>query len=143
MFQKITLKNVTPNTRSQTTIAKGDYRFTFGVESTIASGKGTLAGTVAVGPVCPTPNPDGFSCTPTAEMYAAAKVFVYLTDKKTLIQTIIPDAQGKFSISLTTGTYYIDMAKQSMGGTYGVPTTVTISSGKTATLSLRVDTGLR
>ena len=83
-------------------------------------GKGILKGKVTVGPVCPAdfavkyPN---YDCTPTPDMYAAAKIFVYSSDKKTLVTTIIPDKDGKFSILLPQGIYFVDMTKQSMGGT--------------------------
>ncbi len=108
--------------------------------------EGILQGSVTVGPVCtkeikekyPT-----FSCLPTPEMYAAAHVLVYMPDKKTLVKTIIPDGQGKFSIALPEGEYFIDMIHQRMGGTKGVPTTVTIVHAKPVTLKLDVDTGLR
>ena len=76
-------------------------------------------------------------------MYAAAKVFVYQNDKKTLVTTITPDATGKFSITLPVGGYYIDMIKQSIGGTTGVPKNIEIVPGETVTLKLAVDTGLR
>ncbi len=103
---------------------------------------GTLKGSVTVGPVCPIERPD-YPCKPTPEMYAAAQVFVYLTDKATLVKTITPDPNGDFSISLSTGKYYIDMIHQRIGGTTGVPTTVSITKGGTVTLKLNVDTGLR
>jgi len=104
--------------------------------------QGTLKGQVTIGPVCPVETV-GNPCKPTAEMYAAAKVFVYTSDKKTLLKTITPDQNGKFSINLLPGTYFIDMIHQRMGGTTGVPTTITILSGKATTLNLDVDTGLR
>ena len=108
--------------------------------------KGVLNGKVTVGPVCPADfavKYPTFSCEPTPDMYAAAKVFVYSSDKKTLITTIIPDKDGKFSISLAEGKYFVDMTKQTMGGTYGVPVNIEIAGGKTVTLYPRVDTGLR
>jgi hypothetical protein len=139
----ITLDEVLPAKFPAAALTSKDYRFTFSVKDAAVSSTGTLKGNVAVGPVCPVENPYGVSCTPTAEMYAAAKVFVYMPDKKTLVKTLTPDAQGKFSVTLPAGTYYIDMIHQTVGGTYGVPTTVTIASGQTVTLALKVDTGLR
>lgn len=110
--------------------------------SATVKGQGTLKGTMSIGPVCPVEtvtNP----CKPTPEMYAAAKVFVYKADKKTLVKTVIPGAQGTFSTSLPAGDYFIDMIHQRIGGTTGVPITVTIVADQTVTLTLHVDTGLR
>ncbi|MFA6608609.1 MAG: hypothetical protein WCT07_01725 [Candidatus Paceibacterota bacterium] len=107
---------------------------------------GTLKGSVTIGPVCPVGFAEKyptFSCKPTPEMYAAAKVFVYKMDKTTLVTTVTPDKYGLFSITLPEGSYFIDMIHQKMGGTKGVPTTVTITKDKPVTLNLDVDTGLR
>lgn len=112
----------------------------------VNNGEGKLEGSVTVGPVCPASFAEQyptFSCTPTPEMYAAAKVFVYKMDKTTLVQTISPDKNGKFSVTLKEGQYFIDMIHQKIGGTKGVPTTVIISKDKPVILKLEVDTGLR
>ena len=139
----IALDKLTPDRKSTGEIPQADYRFEFSVIPSSKLQSGTLSGSVTVGPVCPAENPLGFSCVPTPEMYAAAKVFVYQNDKKTLVTTITPDATGKFSITLPVGGYYIDMIKQSIGGTTGVPKNIEIVPGETVTLKLAVDTGLR
>lgn len=112
------------------------------IATSTTKGQGTLKGQMTIGPVCPVETINN-PCKPTPEMYAAAKVFVYKMDKKTLVKTITPDANGRFSVSLPTGEYFIDMIHQRIGGTIGVPTTITIVSGKSVTLNLNVDTGLR
>lgn len=114
--------------------------------TTTEKGEGILQGSVTIGPVCtveikqkyPT-----YPCTPTAEMYAAAHVLVYMPDKLTLVKTIIPDAQGKFSVVFPEGEYFVDMIHQRMGGTKGVPVTINITKDKPVILKLEVDTGLR
>ncbi len=141
--KRVTLSAVLPVKNSTKVIVSSEYKFTFEVNDAVSVSKGTLQGSVTIGPVCPVENSAGYSCTPTPEMYAAAQIFVYLSDKTTFVTTIIPDKDGKFSISLPVGKYYIDMFHQSVGGTTGVPTTVNITSGKTVTLKLAVDTGLR
>ena len=116
------------------------------VKNIVPVNTGILQGRVTIGPVCtkeiiqrfPT-----YSCKPTPEMYAAAHVLIYMSDEKTFVQTIIPDEKGNFSASLPEGSYFIDMIHQRMGGTKGVPVTVTITKDKPVTLSLDVDTGLR
>jgi len=112
----------------------------------ILENKGTLSGSVTIGPVCTKKIKQEFPtlpCVPTPEMYAAAHVLVYMPDKTTLVTTIIPDKEGKFSISLLEGSYFIDMIKQRMGGTKGVPITIVISRDTPIVLKLEVDTGLR
>jgi hypothetical protein len=76
-------------------------------------------------------------------MYAARKVYVYTSDKKTLITTLTPDAQGKFSATLPQGVYYIDMEHSPVGSIVGVPKTVTIIVGQTTQIDISVDTGIR
>ncbi len=125
------------------TAPKCEFAACPGEESAIApAGQGTLKGQMTIGPVCPVETADN-PCKPTLEMYAAAKVFVYKTDKKTLVKTITSGAQGSFSAHLPAGDYFIDMIHQRIGGTSGVPTTVSIIAGKSVTLNLSVDTGLR
>src|SRR4051812_32628744 len=68
--------------------------------STPSAQSGTLMGTMTIGPVCPVEQVNN-PCKPTAEMYAARKVFIYKTDKKTLVATLTPDAIGKFSATLS------------------------------------------
>lgn len=109
----------------------------------INNSSGILNGFVTIGPVCPKDNSAGFSCVPTAEMYASAQVFIYKMDKTTLVKTIIPGSKGEFSISLPVGEYFVDMIHQKMGGTTGVPTVIKISPSSPLTLRLHVDTGLR
>ena len=76
-------------------------------------------------------------------MYSAVKIYVYMRDKKTLITTITPDSTGNFSIALAKGTYYVDMTHPPIGGITGVPKTLDILEGKTVTLLIKVDTGIR
>lgn len=106
--------------------------------------RGTLSGTMTIGPICPVEQ-IGNPCKPTPEMYAARKVAVYALDKKTLIATLIPDASGQFSVSLPVGTYYVAMAspQSGVGSTRGVPATISIKAGATARIAIDIDTGIR
>ena len=143
MGKRVELQEVTPVKNTKAAFEKDAYVFKFVVTKAVTvTEKGTLAGHVSIGPVCPVEHVDN-PCQPTAEMYAAAKVFVYTSDKKTLLKTITPDAGGNFSLELSVGSYYIDILHQRIGNTTGVPTTIVITSGKTSMLSLQVDTGIR
>jgi hypothetical protein len=110
--------------------------------STAVASNGTLQGNVTIGPICPV-EVNNKPCDPTAEMYAAAKVFVYTEDKKTLVKTITPNSKGNFSVNLPAGAYFINMTHQRIGSTNGVPVTITLIPNGTVTLKLSVDTGLR
>lgn len=114
----------------------------FGKVAPIIQGKGTLEGTMTIGPICPVERID-HPCLPSPEMYAAYQVFVYAQDHTTLIATLIPDALGKFHTTLPSGTYYIDMKHQSVGRISGVPASVALVQGKVVILSIAIDTGIR
>lgn len=104
--------------------------------------KGILSGTMTIGPVCPVERID-HPCTPTPEMFAANKVFVYKNNTTQLVATLTPDAVGHFSGALTPGTYTVDVGHQAVGGARGVPVQVSVSAGKTATVNIDIDTGIR
>ncbi len=105
-------------------------------------GNGVLQGTMTIGPICPVEQV-GHPCNPTPQMYAAHTVFVYSSDRSKLITTLIPDANGNFSATLPTGTYFIDIQHQSIGGVRGVPTTLIITTGQVSTVAISIDTGIR
>lgn len=140
----VTLTAVAPVKSSKTTTQPSDYRFTFSVTNT-ATATGTLSGTMTIGPVCPVEQVNN-PCKPSAQMYAARKVAVYKADKTTLVTTLTPDANGKFSAALAAGTYYVNMASPQqggVGGVSGVPATIVIQAGVSTPLSIDVDTGIR
>ncbi|MEK7556015.1 MAG: Gmad2 immunoglobulin-like domain-containing protein [Patescibacteria group bacterium] len=105
-------------------------------------GTGILQGTMTIGPVCPVQRIDE-PCDPTPEMFAARKVFVYLTDRETLVATLVPDGKGKFSTTLPEGDYWVDMAHQGIGGTSGLPIQIHVTANTPVTLTIDVDTGIR
>lgn len=103
---------------------------------------GMLEGQMTIGPICPVERID-HPCKPTPEMFAAKKVFVYGSDKATLVATLTPDSDGKFSMPLPAGSYYADMTRQGVGRISGIPASFRIEDGKTTTLNIEVDTGIR
>ena len=112
------------------------------VATSSSQSNGGLQGTMTIGPICPVEQA-GHPCKPTPAMFAAHPVFVYSSDKSALIETLTPDANGNFSITLPTGTYLIDVQHQSIGATRGVPTLLTITQNATSTLTINIDTGIR
>ncbi len=139
--KQITLVDASPLKSLQGQIVEKDYVFTFRVEGSIAQ-SGTLKGHMNIGPICPVENLNN-PCLPTAEMYTSKKIYIYKSDKKTLVKTIAPSAGGDFSTTLPIGNYYIDMDHQSVGGITGIPANIKIEGGKTITLDIDVDTGIR
>lgn len=141
---EVILSDVLPYPISTRTIKNTDYRFTFSVKTVAAVSNGTLAGTMTIRPVCPVERIEN-PCKATPEMFAARKIAVYTADRQTLITTITPTADGTFSVSLPSGSYYVSMLESTprIGGATGVPTTVTIRPDATVELTIDVDTGIR
>lgn len=139
----ITLVSVQPSEKHAGVVVNpNQYRFMFSVERTGQAAKGLLSGALSIGPNCPVEQA-GVPCNPTPEAYAAHKVFIYTSDKKTLLYTLTPDAQGKFSIPLSTGEYVVDVAHQAVGGVSGAPAVVHITSNITTNITISIDTGIR
>lgn len=102
---------------------------------------GVLKGVMTIGPLCGS-GQTGASCSPSVKMFADRPITVSSSDHSQLIATIIPSPDGTFAQELPAGKYYIFMLPQILGSISGVPTTVTITSGKTTTLNISVDTGI-
>ena len=114
----------------------------FGACPSSEKDSGILRGTMTIGPICPVERIDN-PCNPTPEMYAAHRVFVYNSDKSKLITTLTPNEKGNFSATLSEGKYFVDVERQSIGGTQGAPAVISIKSGETTTLTISIDTGIR
>lgn len=142
--KNITLTSATPAKSSKQTILPADYRFEFKVANAPTAGVGLLAGTMTIGPVCPVEQINN-PCRPTPEMFAARKISVFASDRKTLITTITPGSDGTFSSSLPAGTYYLRMqsAQSGIGSVKGLPATIIIKNGTTTRITVDVDTGIR
>lgn len=105
-------------------------------------GTGTLQGNMTIGPICPVEQV-GHPCNPTPQMYAAHQVFVYNSSQTKLITTLTPDASGNFSATLPSGSYLVDVQHQGIGAVTGAPVMVAVVAGKTAHISINIDTGIR
>lgn len=142
--KRVSLVSITPVPHSKNVIVSQEYRFKFLVTGNVSVSGGTLEGIMTIGPVCPVERID-HPCLPTPEMFAARKIAVYKVDKKTLVTTVTPDGDGKFSTLLSTGSYYVDMADKTRGpgGASGLPTAITIKQGATVHIEISIDTGIR
>ena len=105
---------------------------------------GTLQGQMIVGPICPVEQA-GHPCEPTPETYAAHPVYVYRTDRKTLLVTLTPDAKGQFKVTLPSGDYWVDVdpANPGVGSVQGAPAAVHIIAGATTKIVIDIDIGMR
>jgi hypothetical protein len=103
---------------------------------------GVLEGTVSIGPLCPV-EPCQISPEQLAAVYAARKVIVYNADRSSVIKELSLDQSGKYMTELPQGQYIVDINHVGIDRSAQVPTTVIIESGKTTTLDISIDTGLR
>ncbi len=100
-------------------------------------GTGSLEVTISTGPTCPGGNTGG----PCTEPYANKAINIYAADNL-LASTRTTDKNGKFSLSLPAGEYYLKSAtNKTIGALHQTP--FTISPNQNTTLNLDVDTGTR
>ena len=105
--------------------------------------KGFLEGKITIGPLCPVERfPPDPRCQPTEETYKAWPIAIWTPDKKTKITQLTPHLDGTYTITLSPGDYLVDLEKQPMFGK-NLPTTFTITAGKTTILPIDIDTGIR
>ena len=142
--KRVTLMAVEPAKYSKTPISSSDYRFTFQAVNGMAQAQGRIAGSVTISPICPVEQANN-PCKPTPQQYASHKIGIYTADKKKLLTTITPGADGSFSIAMDVGTYYANLLepKSSIGSVSGVPATFTVRGGESTRLNIAIDTGIR
>lgn len=104
--------------------------------------RGTLSGTVTIGPNCPVETTAG-PCPPPPGAYAMRKVLVETADASKLLFTVDIDEHGFYRIDLVPGTYTIDLKKTGADRSGDVPATVTITQGVATVHNINIDTGLR
>ena len=105
--------------------------------------KGFLEGKITIGPLCPVERfPPDPRCQPTEETYKAWPIAIWTPDKKTKVAQLTPHLDGTYTITLSPGDYLMDLEKQPMFGKK-LPTTFTITAGKTTILPIDIDTGIR
>ncbi len=104
---------------------------------------GVLMGQVAVGPICPVEQ-EGVPCPVPPEAYTSREIIVYRTNHETIVATTHPDATGAYRFELRPGTYIVDLSSAGIGSfSKDLPREVRIESGKTITLDIAIDTGIR
>jgi hypothetical protein len=104
------------------------------------TGQGTLNGVVLAGPTCPVETADS-PCPP--RPVANRQVTIETTAGK-IVATVTTDQQGHFSANLPPGTYVLRLVPD--GGKLPIQrtlTVVTIVAGKTISIQIMLDTGIR
>jgi hypothetical protein len=117
---------------------------TSGVEESdlVLAGRGTLAGFVAIGPICPVEQ-EGVPCPVPPELYAGVDVIVREPDGD-LEARVDLDDQGQYRVDLPAGRYLVTLDHE-LGIDRGFSPTheVEIRSGQTTELDFDIDTGIR
>jgi hypothetical protein len=103
---------------------------------------GILEGNVSIGPICPVERPDQPCITP-PEAYETRKILVFRDDGKTLVKTVSISGKGYYRTELNPGSYVVDINDAGRDRSADVPATMAIRSGKTLTLNISIDTGIR
>ncbi len=107
---------------------------------------GVLAGKVTVGPLTPVERVGITPPVPDPAVFTSRHLLLYRADGKTLVQEVPIQAagyHGVYNVTLSPGTYVLGYPKQGVGGAKGLPATVTVEAGKTTTLDVDIDTGIR
>jgi hypothetical protein len=108
--------------------------------ATATANQGTLNGNVLAGPTCPVATPD-HPCPP--KPVPGRQVAIVTPDGKT-VATVTTDKNGHFSVMLAPGRYTVKVARAS--GPFPIqrqPVFVTIVAGKTVSVQILLDTGIR
>ena len=117
---------------------------TSGVEEgdLVLSGRGTLAGFVAIGPICPVEQ-EGVPCPVPPELYEGVDVIVRETDGD-LAARVDLDDEGRYGVDLPAGRYRVNLDHE-LGIDRGFSPTheVELRSGQTTELDFDIDTGIR
>jgi hypothetical protein len=104
---------------------------------------GTLQGHVNIGPLLPVQRVGEATPTVPPAAYAARQIVVYQADGKTVVTKLTPNSDGNYRVDLAPGVYVVGMVRVGIDRASGLPATVTIESGKTVTLNIDIDTGIR
>ena len=103
---------------------------------------GYLTGHVTIGPLQPVQRA-GPTAPPAPEVYASRSINIFQADGTTLVVNVRIEADGTYRVALPPGAYVVTLARSGLDRARGLPKTITIESGKTVTLDVDIDTGIR
>jgi hypothetical protein len=103
---------------------------------------GLLEGVATISPLCPV-EPCHISDEARAAAYAARHLVITAEGPLPRIYEVPFSSDGLYRIALPGGRYQVDLAKNGIDRSPGIPATVTIKQGETVTINLSIDTGIR
>jgi hypothetical protein len=104
---------------------------------------GFLEGKFNIGPNCPVERNDT-SCQTPAAVYKSKTLLVYDDKHQNIIREIIPEDNGTYSVSLPTGKYILEIARNSFFDVSSeFPKMISIEKGKSTFVNVTLDTGIR
>ena len=105
------------------------------------SAKGTITGTVLLGPTCPVERmPPDPGC---ADKPYQTTIRIQPLNSSAPHTTASSDASGAFSVSLAPGTYILSAGSATSMPPRCQPMQVTVTAGRTKTVTMECDTGIR
>ena len=103
---------------------------------------GYLEGTATIGPLCPV-EPCHITDEQRALAYEGRSLVITADGLPSKVYQVKFSPDGHFSIELPKGRYQVNIAKNGIDRSPGLPVTVTIKTGEIVTLNLSIDTGIR
>ncbi|HEX7593485.1 MAG TPA: hypothetical protein VF429_04865 [Anaerolineae bacterium] len=104
---------------------------------------GYLAGRVTVGPLQPVERVGAPSPIPPPEVFTSRSINIFKGDGATLVVNVKFNGDGTYRVALPPGVYVVALARTGIDRARELPVTITIESGKTVTLDIGIDTGMR
>ena len=99
--------------------------------------QGILAGSVAIGPLCPVE-----PCSEPDDVYSSRELLLRQRDREAIRIPLAPD--GSFTTALPAGPYTVELTDcDFLGCRDALPISISIESGRTTTLQIEIDTGIR
>lgn len=102
----------------------------------------TIKGKVTVGPICPVERLNS-PCPVPPEAYTSRQIILYAANGTTEIKRMNFTSTGTYSFKVSPGTYVLNIPQQGIGGSQGLPKTITVTSGETPEYDFPIDTGIR
>lgn len=101
---------------------------------------GSVTGHINIGPFCPV-QIEGHPCPVPPEAYSSRKVLVYESNSTTVKEKVNIDSKGDYKVTLTPGTYFLQVDPAGIGA--GEKKKVVVVASKTSTVDFDIDTGMR
>lgn len=101
---------------------------------------GYVSGKVSIGPFCPVERVDQ-PCTLPVEAYTSRSVVIYEADQVTVKEKVGLDKEGKYTVPVGPGTYFLQIQPAGIGP--GEKKKVIVTSFKTSVVDFDIDTGIR